>query len=177
MTLEEITEKILDIENVVENLIRFGTVFSINASEATAVVEFEEEGHLSAPLPYMQQRSGEDKDYTMPSKGERVAVLFLPIGVGRGFILGSIYDASNSPPLSTRSQRAIESEDLRLGAYDATDPVALSGQTDTNFGNVKSNYDPHTHIVTVSGVTVTSSGPTPIMPKFPSVAASKVKAE
>lgn len=179
MTLEEISERISSLENIVENLIRIGTVFSIDATKGTARVEFVEEEHLTADLPYMQQRSGDDKDYTMPSSGERVAVLFLPIGVGRGFILGSIYDESNEPPLSNRGQRAIVSGDLRLGAYGATDPVALSGQTDSNFAEVRDKFNAHFH-VTPSGPSDPPSAlqqiwPVPLAP--PSTAASKVKAE
>jgi phage gp45-like len=64
-------------------------------------------------------------------------------------------------------------EHVKIGGVGATDPVALSTQTDTELGNIVTAFNAHIHSDPVAGVT---SAPTVSMPAPTSVKAQKVVA-
>ncbi len=92
------------------NIIRIGTVSSVNNSDRTARVEFKDKGLISGPLRVIKYSSittiksasleyaGEEKSHKhdvtitpwLPSVGEMVVCIFIPKGDGDGFILGGV---------------------------------------------------------------------------------------
>lgn len=94
-----------------KNIIKIGTVHSIDHSKRVARVKFQDKGNLiSAPLKVVKNQptislkgteleySGERKTHThtieitpwMPRVGEMVVCIFIPDGDGDGFVLGGI---------------------------------------------------------------------------------------
>lgn len=109
----------MDFENILANLVRIGTVSSVDSSNRTARVVFKDMDIVSGWLPVLQHfgagvyiRSDgshthelEDGDptktggshnhdanvaYWMPKVNDMVVVLYLPVFNGDGFILGGI---------------------------------------------------------------------------------------
>ena len=90
-------------DDILENIIRIGTVSSVNASERTARVKFESlDDMVSGPLRVLQRdgcdlkisvneghnHSASVTVFWMPKVGETVLCLYLPMFNGGGVILG-----------------------------------------------------------------------------------------
>lgn len=110
---------------------QWGRVSSVDAAKHTARVHFADEGEddddvVSADLPVLVRCPG---DYGLPVKDTLVLCAMVPGSDGVGWILGCFYSDADAPPLDDAGQRAIASDDLRLGAADATDKVALAPAT------------------------------------------------
>lgn len=109
----------MDIENILTNLVRIGTVSSVDPSNKTARVIYKDMNIVSGWLPVLQHYGAgvsissngshthelEDGDstkgsgshsheanvtYWMPKVNDMVVVLYLPVFNGDGFILGGI---------------------------------------------------------------------------------------
>lgn len=118
----------------IDGLIRVGRVSSVNAGKHTARVMFEEDDDLvSYDLPVLVARPG---DYSLPDVDAPVVCLMAPGSAGVGYVLGAIYTDADAPPLSDAGQRSVAGDDLRLGAADATDKVALAPATKTEIQKV-----------------------------------------
>ncbi|MEN6437013.1 MAG: hypothetical protein ABFD97_00350 [Syntrophobacter sp.] len=74
----------MDNENILANLVRIGTVSSVNAAKQTARVIYKDNDMVSGWLPVLQ------REPWMPSINDTVVVLYLPVFNGDGFILGAI---------------------------------------------------------------------------------------
>lgn len=104
---------------LMEQLIRVGTVSSINAENATARVQFKDRnGVVSYDLRVLVKNSLSQKDYWMPDVSEQVLCLFLPIGIERGYIVGSFYSTVTTPPATEKTIRKVEFEDGTMVEYD-----------------------------------------------------------
>ncbi len=112
--------------------LRTGRVASVNADKHTARVTFsdfagEDDAVLeSFDLLVLVTRPG---DYSLPAQDALVVCALEEDSGGIGYVLGAIYSDADAPPLSDADQRSIESDDLRLGASDASDKVALAPAT------------------------------------------------
>ncbi|MBO8136808.1 MAG: phage baseplate assembly protein V [Desulfotomaculum sp.] len=132
---------------VLKNLIRVGIVSSVNASDCTARVAFEDRSDVvSYELPVLVRGSLHNKDYWMPDPGEQVICIFLPSGNARGFILGSIYSEKDKPPVADSNKRHITFSDGTVIEYDR--------KTSTLKVDVKGPIN----IVTTGQVEITASG-------------------
>ena len=115
-------------------LVRTGRVSSIDAAAHTVQVKFEElDGFVSYDLPVLVTRPG---DYALPAGKPMALCLMIPGASGIGYVLGFIYRDSDAPPLDDAGKRSIASDDLRLGAPDASDKVALAPATKTQINRV-----------------------------------------
>lgn len=101
------------------SLIKIGEVSSVNASQGTARVVFDDEdGVVSYDLPVLQTNTFRNKDYSMPDVGEDVLCLFLPSGPEEGFILGSFYAGEIKLPEADANKRTIVFADGTRISYD-----------------------------------------------------------
>ncbi|ENH6828271.1 phage baseplate assembly protein V [Salmonella enterica subsp. enterica serovar Newport] len=97
-----------DLETLIRQLIRVGVVSDIDEKGVTARVTFDDQDNVtSASLQVIVKNTDENADYWMPDVGEQVLCLFFPVGPQQGFILGSFYDETHTPPANTVNKRVI----------------------------------------------------------------------
>ena len=87
-------------------MLKFGTITSINPLTARARVQFAEDGMNSYWLAVLQNRTLNDKFYSMPAVGEQVACL-MDENSEDGVILGAIYSAEDKPILQSEKEMGI----------------------------------------------------------------------
>lgn len=117
-----------DIRNLLNNIIRIGKVSTIDPAKGTARVFFDDDGYYDSTgkfkkivtyeLQVLQRNTLRNKDYAMPDVGEDVLCIFLPFGLVKGFILGSVYAGENTPPESTEDKRTVIFDDDTKVSYD-----------------------------------------------------------
>ncbi len=100
-------------------MLKFGIVTNINPTLAQARVQFADDDILSYWLPILQQKTQKDKFYAIPDIGEHVACL-MDDNSEEGVILGAIYSALDSTPVSSKSQLMIKFEDESFIQFDKT---------------------------------------------------------
>lgn len=116
----------------INNIIRIGTLSSINSEKAKARVIFEDRDNLvSKELPIIYNRTLGTQDYVMPKVGEQVLCLFLNNGLEEGFILGSFYTEKIKPPAKDEKKRLIKFEDGSLLEYD-NGQITIKAAKDVN---------------------------------------------
>ncbi len=104
--------------------VRVGRVSAVGKSRHTVEVKFEEvDGFVSWDLHVLARNPG---DYALPASDTPVLCLLLDGRLGVGFVLGCFYTEDDAPPLDDDGKRSIVGDDLRLGAADASDKVALA---------------------------------------------------
>ena len=100
-------------------MFKVGTVVSVNQEKATARVEFRDrDGKVSWDLPILFPHTYADKVYWLPKEGELVICLFPPGHRGFGVVLGSLYNAQDTPPTTDRNKVHIKFEDGTRIEYD-----------------------------------------------------------
>lgn len=98
----------MNVERALSQLVRVGIVSSLDEKAVTARVTFDDQDDLTSfNLSVMVKNTDKNADYWMPDIGEQVVCLFLPIGAQQGWILGSFYDETHTPPASTGNQRVV----------------------------------------------------------------------
>lgn len=125
--------------------VRPGRVSSVDKTAHTAQVQFTEgDGFVSFDLQVLVTRPG---DYSLPAKDTPVLCL-LPEGrLGVGYVLGAIYTENDKPPLDNADKRSIVSDDLRLGAADASVKAAMADLVNDRLKKIQQKFDAHTHVV------------------------------
>jgi hypothetical protein len=102
-----------------------GRVSSVDAEKHRVAVQFFDlDGQVIPDLIMLHQHGG---DYALPAPETPVLCILLDGKYGRGYVLGCFYTDSDPPPLDDAGQRSIASEDLRLGAHDASKAIGLDG--------------------------------------------------
>lgn len=134
------------LERALANLVRVGRVSSVDDAAHTVDVELPEiDGIVTPALPVLVTRPG---DYSLPPVGALVVCLMIPGESGIGYVLGTIYSASDVAPLSDSGQRSIAGDDLRLGSPTATDPVALAPKVKGDFNDLKNHFSAVEGVIT-----------------------------
>lgn len=106
---------------MLKNLIRVGKVSSVNPDNCTVRVAFEDQANVvSYDLPVIVRGSLETKDYWLPVPNEQVVCLFLPSGNAQGFVLGSIYSLTDTPPVTDGNKRHVAFPDGTTVEYDCS---------------------------------------------------------
>jgi len=89
----------MDMENILANLVRIGTVSAVDAGKKKARVIFRDKNDLVSDwLPVLQHSgagvtcgsSSGTLGYWMPAVNHTVLVIYLPVFNGDGFIMGAI---------------------------------------------------------------------------------------
>lgn len=87
-----------DALTLARNLIRVGTVNSVNAESGSVDVLFEDKDNMILDdLPLFSF------EYNMPDVGEQVVCIFLGNGIENGFCLGKYYSEIKKPPTSNKN--------------------------------------------------------------------------
>lgn len=123
-----------------QGLIRVGRVSSVDERKHTARVQFTDvpdDPLVSFDFPVLVTRPG---DYALPVAGAAVVCLVPPGNAGIGYVVGALYSDADAPPLDDAGQRSVASDDLRLGAPDATDPVALASKVKDDLDALKNHF-------------------------------------
>lgn len=90
------------------DVFRIGTVSSVNAAAGSVSVIYQDRGDgATDELPCLNFNGR----YKMPNKGDTVVVLHAQNGSSEGVVLGTIWNETNKPPVSSGCQ-----EDLGDGA-------------------------------------------------------------
>lgn len=108
-----------------DDLIRIGTVASVDLAGARCTVLFDDESE-SGPVRWQAARMGAIRVWLPPSEGEQVAVLCPAGEVAGAVIVGSLVSDDNPPPASTD-----------VGLIDFADGAQLQ-------------YDPSSHALTIT---------------------------
>lgn len=110
-----------EVERLLMNVIRYGTITEVDAGNARARVTFGGETE-SAWLPFTGGRAGGARVWTPPTVGEQVLVLAPSGDTAQAVITGSIPSSSNPAPSSDGGAVV-----LRIGSSTVT--VTASGAT------------------------------------------------
>lgn len=164
--------------------IRVGRVSSVDAKRHSAQVQFfEQDGFISWDLQVLR---GFAADYCLPAQNTPVLCLILEGRLGVGYVLGAIYTDADAAPLSDAGQRSVAGDDLRLGAPDASDKVALAPATKSEIQKAL-DYADGIASALKAGVVVAQDGGAnfkstvvaalPVKPTLNEPAADKVKAK
>jgi phage baseplate assembly protein gpV len=159
--------------------IRIGRVSSVDPKRHTAQVQFsEQDGFVSPDLPVLVTRPG---DYSLPAENTPVLCLIVDGRLGVGYVLGAIYTESDAAPLDDASKRSVAGDDLRLGAPDASDKVALASLVKDRLDKLQQKFDAHTHDVPYTSpagpATATAAPTASSVGELDDVAAEKVSAK
>lgn len=111
--------EIAEAMSIMRNLVRVGTVTATDDAKVTARVEFKDRsGIVSHELKILVKNSLQNKDYWMPDIDEQVLCLFLPIGIEKGWVLGSFYSNVTTANASDKKIRKAYFEDGSSAQYD-----------------------------------------------------------
>jgi len=130
----ELERRIIELESRVNQMVRVGTVSSLDAGAGTVRVLCPDADSLvSYSLPVLVHKTQDDKHYFMPDVGEHVLCVFLPIGLVQGFVVGSFYSDKDAVPVSSPDKTHITFKDGTVLEYDRDSHILT--------GNVKGYVD------------------------------------
>ncbi|MDF1687317.1 MAG: phage baseplate assembly protein V [Parvibaculaceae bacterium] len=105
-----------EIARRLENVIRRGTIASVDAAKARVTVKL---GNIeTAPLPFFAQRAGDDRDWWCPSLGEQVVVFSEGGDFANGVVLTGLYQAAHPAPFSDPKKSGTHFGDGATATYD-----------------------------------------------------------
>lgn len=116
------------------DIIRIGRVSSVDENSVTARVIFEDrDSMVSDDLSILMPFTMKDKMYFIPAINEQVLCIMLPNSTSKGYIAGSIYNASDKPPVQSKDKFNIKFEDGTTIEYDkSTHTLKIDCKGDIN---------------------------------------------
>ncbi len=105
-----------DIQRLIGDLAREGTVVSVDLDAGTARVRFADD-LTTGDIPWLCGRAGKTRVWSPPSIGEQVAVLCPEADTARGIMIGSLSSDAHPHP-ATDGSTMIEFEDGAAIGYD-----------------------------------------------------------
>jgi phage baseplate assembly protein V len=105
---------------LVMNIVKVGIVRRYNSENHTAVVEFKDfDSVISRELQIAETFTYQNKTYFPLREGQKVICLLLPqSGTTDGFIIGTVYDQDNQPPVKDKNKFHVRFEDGTVLEYD-----------------------------------------------------------
>lgn len=105
--IPKLMAKIGELFSALTQMVRVGTVSSVNEKNGTVRVLFGDADANGKPLisdelPVLTRKSLRDKSYWMPDVNEHVLCLFLPFGLRQGFVLGAFYSQADAVPVADK---------------------------------------------------------------------------
>lgn len=135
---------------------RTGRVNSTDTKRHTARVKFQEvDGFISYDLQVLVTRPG---DYSLPADDSLVLCALLDGKEGAGYVLGALYSESDAAPLDDAGKRSVVCDDLRLGAADASDKVALAPKCKGNFDDLQTHFQAVEAVITGAPISEPGNG-------------------
>lgn len=105
-----------ELDRRLANLIRVGVVAELDESSARVRVKSGE--ILTAWLPWLTHRAGQDRTWWAPEPGEQVLLLAPNGDMARGFVLPSLYQDASPPPGDRKTLHRTEYADGTSVEYD-----------------------------------------------------------
>lgn len=154
------TEK--TINNILSKTIRIGKISSVNPSNCTARVIFDDKDNMvSHNLPVRQNNTKKNRDYYLPDINETVLCVFLPNGDQEGYILGSYYGDLDTPPVDSTAKRGTKFSDGTSIFYDRDNhhmDINIEGILDCKIKNVEVKVDGNIVNIKCDGLTLDVNG-------------------
>lgn len=117
--IHELEARVLRLEAMINQMVRVGTVSTIQPDAGTVTVSIPDaDDLLSYTLPVLFAKTQDDKYYHMPDTGEHVLCVFLPLGLEQGFVLGAFYSQADPVPVSDPNKVHIKFKDGTTIEYD-----------------------------------------------------------
>ncbi len=105
-----------DIQRLIGDLAREGTVTSVDHAAGTARVQFADD-LTTGDIPWLASRAGSTRTWSPPAIGEQVVVLSPEADATRGIIIGSLSSDAHPHPANDASSLTEYEDGARLG-YD-----------------------------------------------------------
>lgn len=105
-----------DIQRLIGDLAREGSVVSVDLEAATARVQLADD-LVTGDIPWLSPRMGNTRVWSPPSEGEQVLVLAPEADITRGIILGSLSSNARPQPASD-TKTLMDFSDRALIGYD-----------------------------------------------------------
>jgi phage baseplate assembly protein V len=105
-----------DIQRLIGDLAREGTVVSVDHATGTARVQFADD-LTTGDIPWVASRAGATRTWSPPSVGEQVVVLAPEADTARGMIIGSLSSDDHPHPANDPSTLTEYHDGARIG-YD-----------------------------------------------------------
>lgn len=113
-----------DIQRLIGDLAREGTVVSVDHAAGTARVKFED--LITANIPWLAARAGKTRIYSPPSNGEQVLVIAPEADTDRGIIIGSLSSSAHPNPAQDGSTTIEFDDGARLSYDPATQALTIA---------------------------------------------------
>lgn len=113
---DDILFRLSELERLVSNLIRYGTVDSLDAEKA--VVRVKSGDLLTGWLKWLSHRAGPDADWWAPEPGEQVLLLSPSGDPMQGIVLPAIYSDQFPAPADVSTRRRVVFADGGYAEYD-----------------------------------------------------------
>ena len=107
---------------LIMNTVKIGIIRRYNPEKHTAIVEFKDfESVISRELQIAEPFTYRNKSFSPLREGQKVLCLLLPqSGTTDGFIVGTVYDEDNPPPIKDKNKFHITFEDGTTLEYDTS---------------------------------------------------------
>lgn len=99
-----------------DQLIRFGTIASVDLAAARCVIDLDDDSH-TAPIRWIELRAGKTRTWSPPSKGEQMVVLCPAGEIGAAVALRGL-SSDAFPAAGATLKELIEFEDGAVLSYD-----------------------------------------------------------
>ncbi len=110
---------LLELERRMMNMIRFGTVASVDLAAATCRVQLND-NHTTGDLPWSVQRAGNVRTWSPLSVGEQVMILSPAGDISQGVVMPSLYQSVHSAPSNKANEHVTDYGDGTVITYDTT---------------------------------------------------------
>lgn len=108
--------QVADLHRRLGNVVRAGKVASVDLASATCRVTIGE--LLTAPLPFISNKAGDDRTWHPPEVGEQVIVLAPSGELSCGFVLGGVYTTAHPAPSASAEVSKMVYKDGTTATYD-----------------------------------------------------------
>jgi phage baseplate assembly protein V len=125
--MRDLAYRVSELERLLANLLRVGTVDSLDAPNAKVRVKI---GDLTtAALPWFTRRAGADRDWWAPSVGEQVMVLSPGGDLSQGVALPALNRTAYPAPASSADKHRVDYADGGFSEYDrSTGALTISAE-------------------------------------------------
>ncbi|WP_028318376.1 phage baseplate assembly protein V [Desulfobulbus elongatus] len=114
--MSDVLYRASELERRLENMLRIGTVAELD--EGGARVRVRAGNLLTAWLPWLTRRAGEDRDWWAPEPGEQVLILAPSGDLAQAVALPALYRQNYPAPAQSRTTRRETYSDGAVVAYD-----------------------------------------------------------